>query len=472
MKCAFCKKTVALWLLMLVFLWSGMNVLADPIGDNVSSTGDDNISEWDEEWNIVTGRCGGNMEWVLDTSTGELKISGSGSMWSRTAYTDELWNADEVKNVSFEGSITSIGAEAFSGSARMTSVKLPSTVRKIGKSAFESCASLGRIDIAGQLESIGNSCFKDCGNLSDIYCTGSRNDWEALTYGVQTGIGKNVKFHFSNPVYMGVQYASPQKAGTTVKLTVTSTGGSQKLQYKFYSECGGIWTKLWDYSDRSTYNWHATTVGTHTLYCDVKDEKGKVYCARMQYRIEKGTAFVADLNANRISGQYTGTEIRLLADSFNGSGEVRYKFYLEKGGVWVRLKDFSTQDYYLWTPEEPGFYNLYVDAKDADGRLASKRLCFTVEEGNPLRIKSLTAAPENPSAGESVRLIGATTGGQGPVTYKFYYKLNGSWVRIRDFASTPECSFTPAHAGTYQIYMDAIDGKKNTVCKMINLTVS
>ena len=200
MKCAFCKKTVALWLLMLVFLWSGMNVLADPIGDNVSSTGDDNISEWDEEWNIVTGRCGGNMEWVLDTSTGELKISGSGSMWSRTAYTDELWNADEVKNVSFEGSITSIGAEAFSGSARMTSVKLPSTVRKIGKSAFESCASLGRIDIAGQLESIGNSCFKDCGNLSDIYCTGSRNDWEALTYGVQTGIGKIVKFHFSNPV--------------------------------------------------------------------------------------------------------------------------------------------------------------------------------------------------------------------------------------------------------------------------------
>ena len=190
---------------------------------------------------------------------------------------------------------------------------------------------------------------------------------------------------------------SPQPAGTTVRLHVNATGGRGALKYKFYSECNGIWTKLWDYDTKNTYNWHATAVGTHTLYCDVKDSSGKVVCSKLSYKIVKGTAFVADLNANRVSGQYTGTEIRLMANSINAGGTVKYKYYVEKDGQWSRLKNFSTQDYFLWTPTEAGFYNLYLDAKDENGHTASKRLCFTVESGTPLKIKSLTASSYSPT---------------------------------------------------------------------------
>ena len=271
---------------------------------------------------------------------------------------------------------------------------------------------------------------------------------------------------------MTAQYASPQPAGTTIRLNVTAAGGAGALRYKFYSECNGVWTKLWDYSDRSWYNWHATTVGTHTVYCDVKDESGRVVCTLFQYRIVAGENFVADLNANRISGQYTGTEIRLLAGSSNGEGEVQYKFYLEKDGLWKRLCDYSAQTYFLWTPTEAGFYNVYVDARDSAGRIASKRLCITIEEGTPLRVTSLTATPASPVAGSPVTLTGTTTGGEGRVTYKFYFERGGAWFRIRDFGESPTCAFTPDRAGVYHIYMDAIDGKKNTQCLMITVTVS
>ncbi|MBQ9902519.1 MAG: hypothetical protein IJM51_09100 [Clostridia bacterium] len=270
---------------------------------------------------------------------------------------------------------------------------------------------------------------------------------------------------------MTPQYASPRDAGTTIKLTVAASGGTGSYKYKFYSECNGVWTKLWDYSDSNTYNWHATTVGTHTVYCDVKDSSGKVVCSNFKYQINKGSAFVADLNANRISGQYTGTEIRLLAASSNGVGTIQYKFYSEKDGHWARLKDYGTQDYFLWTPTGAGYYNLYVDAKDAAGHSESKRLCFTVESGTPLKVKSLTANPSAPAVGSSVKLTAATDGGLSPVTYKFYYEMGGSWVKIRDFASSNTCTFTPSKAGTYHIYVDAIDGKKNTQCKMITVTV-
>ena len=52
-----------------------------------------------------------------------------------------------------------------------------------------------------------------------------------------------------------------------------------------------------------------------------------------------------------------------------------------------------------------------------------------------------------------------------------YYRLNGAWVQIRDFAESKTCTFTPSQAGTYHLYMDAIDGKKNIQCLMITVTV-
>jgi hypothetical protein len=136
-----------------------------------------------------------------------------------------------------------------------------------------------------------------------------------------------------------------------------------------------------------------------------------------------------------------------------------------------RLRNYSAQDYFLWTPTEAGFYNVYVDAKDSSGKIASKRLCITIEKGTPLKVKSLTANPASPTKGNPVTLTGVTTGGEEPVTYKFYYKLNGSWGRIRDFDKSNTCTFTPTKAGSYDIYMDAIYGKKNTQCLMITVKV-
>ena len=270
---------------------------------------------------------------------------------------------------------------------------------------------------------------------------------------------------------ISAQYASPQNAGSTIKLKVKATGGTGTLKYKFYSECNGIRTKLWDYDTNSEYNWHATTVGTHTVYCDVMDSSGKTITCHLSYKIVKGTSFVVDLNANMNSGQYTGTEIKLKANSYNGKGTVKYKYYMEKGGTWTTLKNFSTQEYILWTPTEAGYYNLYVDAKDSNGSTACKRLCFTVESGTPLKIKSLTANPSSPTTDSSVKLTGTTTGGDGNVTYKFYYELDGTRIQLKDFSATNTCSFTPSKAGTYCIYMDAIDGKKNLQSKMIKVVV-
>ncbi len=264
---------------------------------------------------------------------------------------------------------------------------------------------------------------------------------------------------------------SPQNAGRTVLLSVNATGGTGSYRYQFYSECGSVLTKLWDYDKASTYEWHATTVGTHTLYCDVMDSSGKTVRASLTYQIVKGTAFVADLNANRLSGQYTGTQIKLTAGSYNGSGTVKYKFYLEKDGSWTKLSEYTTEKTIVWTPSVAGFYNVFVDAKDEKGKCASKRICFTVESGTPLKIKSFTANPSAPTKGSSVKLTGASTGGASPVQYKFYYKFNDTTVVLKNYSTAKTCTFTPKKAGTYYVYMNVTDGKKNTQTKKITLTV-
>ena len=132
---------------------------------------------------------------------------------------------------------------------------------------------------------------------------------------------------------------------------------------------------------------------------------------------------------------------------------------------------YTTEKTIVWTPSVAGFYNVFVDAKDEKGKCASKRICFTVESGTPLKIKSFTANPSAPTKGSSVKLTGASTGGASPVQYKFYYKFNDTTVVLKNYSTAKTCTFTPKKAGTYYVYMNVTDGKKNTQTKKITLTV-
>ena len=67
-----------------------------------------------------------------------------------------------------DGSVTSIGDDAFWGCIGLTNVTIPNSVTSIGNSAFYVCSELTSITIPDSVISIGDYAFSDCSGLTNI----------------------------------------------------------------------------------------------------------------------------------------------------------------------------------------------------------------------------------------------------------------------------------------------------------------
>ena len=139
---------------------------------------------------VQTGKCGDNVTYSLDTSTGVLTISGTGDMAdyrdTNSPFYDNnsvesviiengvtsigdsaFWSCDNLKSVTIPNSVTSIGNEAFGRCRSLTNVTIPNSVTSIGDSAF-GYTSLTSITIPNSVKSIGEYAFWDCDNLKSV----------------------------------------------------------------------------------------------------------------------------------------------------------------------------------------------------------------------------------------------------------------------------------------------------------------
>ena len=82
-------------------------------------------------------------------------------------YGDRPWNdlQEEIKSVSIESGVTSIGSYAFYDCDALASVTIPDSVTSIGYEAFRACDALKSITIPSTVKEIGEYAFSDCPNL-------------------------------------------------------------------------------------------------------------------------------------------------------------------------------------------------------------------------------------------------------------------------------------------------------------------
>ena len=111
----------------------------------------------------VSGTCGSNARWTLDTEEGILHITGTGSI-SRS------WNSykNSIRHVVIDEGITAIGAECFFEYGAIETIEIPDTVQSIGMQAFVWCSSLKRVVIPEGVTSIGESTFWGCESLEEL----------------------------------------------------------------------------------------------------------------------------------------------------------------------------------------------------------------------------------------------------------------------------------------------------------------
>lgn len=117
--------------------------------------------------------CGDDLYWQL-SDEGVLHIEGFGPMADYDTAAEVPWAAQaaDIEQIVFEGAITRIGANAFSGCTALTELTLPASVTSIGDSALYGCTALAELTLPAALTDIGARAFYNCGMLDRIAVSG------------------------------------------------------------------------------------------------------------------------------------------------------------------------------------------------------------------------------------------------------------------------------------------------------------
>lgn len=156
----------------------------------------------------------------------------------------------------------------------------------------------------------------------------------------------------------------------------------------------------------------------------------------------------------------SGATVKLSAKATGGKGEYTYKFLVFDGkSNWYKIKDFDSAASCQWKTGAVGKKILYVDAKDQTGVCKRAAIPYEVKaKENDLQV-TLQAQPGSETvSGTPVQLSAKAMGGTGEYTYKFILcSAEGNWFKIRDYAKSSTCTWTPGAAGKKTLYVDVTD---------------
>lgn len=117
----------------------------------------------------VSGTCGTNARWTLDTEAGILHITGTGAI-TVSGGRSLPWGSyiSGIRHVVIDEGITSIGAEAFFECEFIETIQIPDTVKSIGYSAFVWCSALKEVIVPEGVTVIKESTFWGCESMETL----------------------------------------------------------------------------------------------------------------------------------------------------------------------------------------------------------------------------------------------------------------------------------------------------------------
>ena len=221
-----------------------------------------------------SGKCGDNLYWTFDRSTGELAITGRGDMTSWSVYTDAPWNSfrDSIRTLSLSENLKSISAYAFYECNNLSHVVIPDSVTRISKFAFEQCDALSYVIIGSGVKSIGEGAFRNNNNLTSVMITAEKFsfDTESSTHlgapgatTIYAGKGTTAAQYAEKWSYSLIVDVQPGAFYTTAVMWAAGSGitsGTDKTHFSPNSTCtrAQVVTFLWrtkgSPSPRSTNN--------------------------------------------------------------------------------------------------------------------------------------------------------------------------------------------------------------------------
>lgn len=132
---------------------------------------------------LTTGKCGENVTYSFDESTGVLTISGTGDMNQWLEDVSPWYGETRIKTLIIDEGVTSVGGGAFQNCSNLSNVQFPNSLTLINSDAFLNCTSLTSLTIPESVKDISDSAFYGCVDLNKIYYSGTKSQWKAINIG-------------------------------------------------------------------------------------------------------------------------------------------------------------------------------------------------------------------------------------------------------------------------------------------------
>lgn len=108
-----------------------------------------------------------------------------------------FWGCAGLTSVKIPDSVTGIELAAFASCTSLENATIGNGVTNISDDVFNSCSSLTSVVIPDTVTGIGNGAFYGCKNLSDVYYTGTEEQWNTIAISANNTDLTNATIHYN-----------------------------------------------------------------------------------------------------------------------------------------------------------------------------------------------------------------------------------------------------------------------------------
>lgn len=135
-------------------------------------------------------------------------------------------------------SVEKISENAFH-SSQLLSLKLCDNVKEVDKGAFANSLSLISVSFGKNIESIGSDVFERCIQLSDVYYTGTKEQWDDIDNVTETFSNSDLQLHYGTELTDGVAVSGKygELITWTLEKNVLKIEGTGEIKYNNNFPC-------------------------------------------------------------------------------------------------------------------------------------------------------------------------------------------------------------------------------------------